>query len=257
MKAVILAGGFGTRISEESYLKPKPMVGIGEMPILWHIMKIYSQYGINDFIVCLGYKGYVIKEFFANYFLYSSDVTFDFSNNNMEVHRNTSENWKVTLVETGLNTMTGGRIKRIEKYIGKQAFCLTYGDGIADINISELIDYHKNSGKIVTMTAVNADQRFGVLNVTQNNEILEFREKAKKDNSLINGGFMVAEPEVFQYLENDETIFEQKPLETLASERQLNAYIHTGFWKCMDTKRDKDQLEAMWNSGNAPWKIWE
>lgn len=257
MKVVILAGGFGTRITEESHLKPKPMIGIGERPILWHIMKEYSHYGFNEFIICLGYKGYVIKEFFSDYFLYTSDVTFDLAKNEMTVHDNFSEPWKVTLVDTGLNTMTGGRIKRIQKYIGNEPFMLTYGDGVSSVNINKLLEFHKKQGKIATLTAINAGQRFGVLDINDNNEIKSFREKNDEDGSMINGGYMVLEPEVFSYIEDDKTVFEKEPLERLAKNGQLSAYKHDGFWKCMDTLRDKKQLEEMWEKGEAPWKVWE
>ena len=256
MKVVILAGGYGTRISEESYLKPKPMIGLGEKPILWHIMKIYSAYGYNDFILCLGYKQHIIKEFFSNYFLYNSDVTLDLVKNEMQVHGNYSEDWKVTLVDTGLETMTGGRIKRVQKYIGDEPFMVTYGDGVADINISKLVEFHKSHGKIGTITTVNAGQRFGVVKVEDDGSISSFREKQEKDGSLINGGFMVMNPEIFKYIEGDTTIFEQEPLETISRLGQLKAYRHEGFWHCMDTQRDKKELETMWLSGEAPWKIW-
>ena len=257
MKVVILAGGFGTRITEESHLKPKPMIGIGERPILWHIMKEYSHYGFNEFIICLGYKGYVIKEFFSDYFLHTSDVTFDLAKNEMTVHDNFSEPWKVTLVDTGLNTMTGGRIKRIQKYIGNEPFMLTYGDGVSSVNINKLLEFHKKQGKIATLTAINAGQRFGVLDINDNNEIKSFREKNDEEGSMINGGYMVLEPEVFRYIEDDKTVFEKEPLEKLAKNGQLSAYKHDGFWKCMDTLRDKNQLEEMWEKGEAPWKVWE
>lgn len=257
MKTVILAGGFGTRISEESHLKPKPMIGIGDKPILWHIMKEYSQRGFQDFIICLGYKGYVIKEFFADYYLHTSDVTFDLCNNEMTVHNNHSEPWKVTLVETGLKTMTGGRIKRIKDYIGNEPFMLTYGDGVSNIDMNDLIRFHKSHGKIATITSVNVGQRFGVLDISENNQIMSFREKDQMDGSYINAGYMVLNPEVFDYIEGDETSFEKEPLEKLAKEGQLMAYKYHGFWKCMDTQRDKMQLEALWESGNAPWKVWD
>ena len=257
MKVVILAGGFGTRITEESHLKPKPMIGIGERPILWHIMKEYSHYGFNEFIICLGYKGYVIKEFFADYFLHTSDVTFDLEKNQMTVHDNFSEPWKVTLVDTGLNTMTGGRIKRIQKYVGNEPFMLTYGDGVSDVNIKELIEFHKKQGKLATLTATNIGQKFGVLDINNNNEILSFREKSDDDGSVINGGYMVLEPKVFEYIKGDDTVFEKEPLEMLAKEKQLSAFRHDGFWKCMDTLRDKNQLEEMWEKGQAPWKVWK
>lgn len=257
MKVVLLAGGFGTRISEESHLKPKPMIEIGDMPILWHIMKIYSHYGYNDFVICCGYKAYMIKEYFADYYLHRSDVTFDFSDNNkMIVHNNFSEPWKVTLVDTGLNTMTGGRIKRIQKYINNEPFMLTYGDGVSDVNISELVKFHEYNGKIGTMTAINVAQRFGVLDINSDNKINAFREKSDDDGNMINGGFMVLNPEIFEYIEGDDTIFEKAPLETLVKMNELMAYKHEGFWKCMDTQRDKQQLEALWESGDAPWKKW-
>lgn len=258
MKVVLLAGGFGTRISEESHLRPKPMIEIAGKPILWHIMKIYSNYGYNEFIICCGYKAHMIKEYFANYYLHSSDVTFDFTdNNNMILHSNFAEPWKVTLVDTGLNTMTGGRIKRIQKYVGNEPFMLTYGDGVSNVNIEELVKFHKSHGKIATMTAVNVGQRFGVLDIDEKeNTIRSFREKKHNDGSVINGGFMVLNPEVFNFIKGDETVFEQEPLENIAKMGELKAFKHDGFWKCMDTQRDKCQLEEMWASGNAPWKIW-
>lgn len=256
MKAIILAGGFGTRISEESYLKPKPMIMVGDKPILWHIMKIYSTYGINEFIICLGYKGNIIKEWFANYFLYTSDVTFDLHNNEMIVHRNMSEDWKVTLVDTGLNTMTGGRLKKVADYIGNETFCMTYGDGVADVNVKKLVEFHKSHHKFATLTAVNVEQRFGIIEMDKDNFIHDFREKSDGDSSLINGGFMVLEPEVFKYIKDDFTMFEKEPMQRIAQGNQLVAYIHNGFWQCMDTKRDKEYLEQLWESGKAPWKIW-
>lgn len=257
MKVVILAGGFGTRISEESHLKPKPMIEIGEKPILWHIMKHYSQYGYNEFIICLGYKQYVVKEFFADYFLHTSDVTFDLANNSMEVHNNYSEPWKVTLIDTGLHTMTGGRVKRIRDYVGNEPFMLTYGDGVSNIDLKALEEFHRAHGKTATISAVNIGQRFGVLDLDSNAQIHSFREKNDDDGSLINGGFMVMNPEVFDYIEGDSTVFEKEPLENLAKNGQLMAYRHNGFWKCMDTQRDKMQLEEMWASGKAPWKTWK
>lgn len=257
MKVVLLAGGFGTRISEESHLKPKPMIEIGEMPILWHIMKTYSFYGFNEFVICCGYKAYMIKQYFADYYLHSSDITFDFTDENrMEVHNNFAEPWKVTLVDTGLNTMTGGRVKRIQKYIGEETFMLTYGDGVCDININKLVEFHKSHGKIATMTAINVGQRFGVLDIDKDNAIQAFREKQKDDGSVINGGFMVLEPKIFNYIEGDRTIFEKEPLETIARQGELKAYKYDGFWQCMDTQRDKHQLEELWASGQAPWKKW-
>lgn len=257
MKVVILAGGFGTRISEESHLRPKPMIEIGGMPILWHIMKIYSSYGYNDFVICCGYKAHMIKEYFADYYLHRSDVTFDFSDNNkMIVHNNFAEPWKVTLVDTGLNTMTGGRIKRVQKYINNEPFMLTYGDGVSNVDINKLVKYHKSHGKIATMTAINVGQRFGVLDINEDNGINAFREKSDDDGSMINGGFMVLNPDIFEYIEGDDTVFEKQPLETVANMGQLMAFKHEGFWKCMDTQRDKHQLEELWESGNAPWKRW-
>lgn len=258
MKVVILAGGFGTRISEESHLKPKPMIEIGEKPILWHIMKLYSYYGYNEFIICLGYKGYAIKEFFADYYLHTSDVTFDFTDNNkMIIHNNVAEPWKVTLVDTGADTMTGGRVKRIQKYVGNESFMLTYGDGVADVDITKLEKYHKENKRYLTMTAIQPGGRFGVLEIDEkNSRINTFVEKAKEDGGWINGGFMVVEPEVFEYIEGDRTIFEKDPLENLAKEGQLTAFKHYGFWQCMDTQRDKLLLENLWKEGNAPWKKW-
>lgn len=256
MKVVILAGGFGTRISEESHLKPKPMVEIGERPILWHIMKYYSEFGYHDFIICLGYKQYIVKEFFADYFLHTSDVTFDLANNRMEVHNNYAEPWRVTLVDTGLNTMTGGRIKRVREYIGDEPFMLTYGDGVSNVDLNALWDFHQKHGKTATITGVNIGQRFGVLEV-EDGAIHAFREKDDDDGKMVNGGFMVMEPGVFDYLEGDDTIFEKAPLERLARNRELMAYSHDGFWKCMDTQRDRMQLEELWESGRAPWKIWK
>jgi len=256
MKVVILAGGMGTRISEESDLKPKPMIEIGGKPILWHIMKLYSYYGFNEFIICLGYKGYVIKEYFSNFFLHQSDITIDLATSKTEVHSNYSEPWKVTLVDTGLDTMTGGRIKRIQKYINNEPFMLTYGDGVADVNIKELLKFHKKQKKQITMSAIQPEGRFGLLDITENNLIHRFIEKPKGDGGWINGGFMVCEPEVFAYLEGDGTVFEREPLEKLASNSQICAYKHSGFWKCMDTLRDKTQLNETWDTGKAPWKIW-
>ena len=257
MKTVILAGGFGTRISEESHLIPKPMVEIGGMPILWHIMKIYSSYGYNDFVICCGYKQHVIKEYFADYFLYRSDITFDFTDNGkMIVHSNENEPWKVTLVDTGLNTMTGGRVKRIQPYIGDEPFMLTYGDGVADVDINKLVEFHKEHGHIATMTAVSVGQRFGCLGIEDDLTISSFREKSDMDGSRINAGFMVLEPKIFDFIEGDSTVFEKAPLETVASMGELDAYIHNGFWKPMDTLREKMQLEEMWANGTAPWKVW-
>lgn len=258
MKVVILAGGYGTRISEESHLKPKPMIEIGDRPILWHIMKIYSHYGYNDFIICLGYKGYMIKEFFADYYMHTSDITFDFTERNkMIIHNNVAEPWKVTLVDTGLNTMTGGRIRRIEKYVHEEPFLFTYGDGVSDININELVEYHKTKNVTATMTAIQPGGRFGVLNINEDTNSIEcFTEKAKEDGGWINGGFMVLEPEIFKYLIDDETVFERQPLEALAMEGRIAAFKHYDFWQCMDTQRDKYALEKLWESGSAPWKVW-
>lgn len=257
MKVVILAGGYGTRISEESHLKPKPMVEIGDKPILWHIMKEYSHYGFNDFIICCGYKQHVIKEWFADYYLYNSDVTFDFANDNqMTVHQNVAEPWKVTLVDTGTDTMTGGRVKRVQKYIGDEPFMLTYGDAVCNIDINQLLDFHKNHGKIATITAVTVGQRFGVLTIDETGTITDFREKEAMDGSRVNAGYMVMEPEIFDYIEGDSTVFEKGPLETVAEMGELKAYKFNGFWQCMDTKREKDKLDDMWNGGNAPWKVW-
>lgn len=257
MKVVLLAGGFGTRISEESHLKPKPMIEIGDKPILWHIMKMYSHYGYNDFVVCCGYKAHMVKEWFADYYLHTSDITFDFTaDNKMTVHNNFAEPWKVTLVDTGLNTMTGGRVKRIQKYIGDEPFMLTYGDGVSDIDISKLVEFHKSHGKMATMTAVNVGQRFGVLDIDEDNNINAFREKNDLDGSMINAGFMVLQPEVFDFIDGDSTVFEKEPLERLAEMSQLSAYKHSGFWQCMDTQRDKMQLEDLWESEKAPWKKW-
>lgn len=256
MKVVLLAGGFGTRISEESYLKPKPMIEIAEKPILWHIMKSYSCYGFNEFIVCCGYKQHVIKEWFADYYLHNSDVTFDFTKeNHMEVHSNMAEPWKVTLVDTGLHTMTGGRIKRIQKYIGNEPFLLTYGDGVSDVNIKELVKFHEEEGKMVTLTAVKPEGRFGVLDLN-GNKIESFREKSQNDMGWINAGFMVVEPEIFNLIDGDSTVFEREPLERVADMGELNAYKHRGYWQCMDTLRDKQKLEELWEKNKAPWKIW-
>lgn len=257
MKVVLLAGGLGTRISEETVLKPKPMVEIGGRPILWHIMKIYSHYGFNDFIICLGYKGYVIKEYFANYFLHMADVTFDMAKNEMIVHEKKAEPWKVTLVDTGLNTMTGGRVKRIQDYVGSEPFMLTYGDGVADVDISALVEEHNKSKKIATMTAVQPSGRFGALDITSGNTVTSFKEKPKGDGSWINGGFFVLEPEVFNYINGDDTIFERQPLEDLAKDGELGAFKHDGFWQPMDTLREKNDLEKAWADKTAKWKLWE
>jgi len=255
MKAVILAGGYGTRLSEETQVKPKPMVEIGGYPILWHIMKLYSFYGIYEFVICLGYKGYLIKEYFANYFLHHSDVTYDMGENNMVIHNHTCEPWKVTLVDTGLSTMTGGRIKRVKDYIGQGTFCLTYGDGVSNVNIKGLIDFHRNERKIATVSAVQPPGRFGAIDIEENN-ITGFREKPQGDGGWINGGFFVLEPEVIDLIQDDNTIWETGPMEELARKRWLVAYKHTGFWQPMDTLRDKMRLEELWNNGLAPWKVW-
>jgi glucose-1-phosphate cytidylyltransferase len=255
MKAVILAGGFGTRISEETYLKPKPMIEIAGKPLLWHIMKIYSAYDINDFIICCGYKGYMIKEYFANYFLHMSDVTFDMKHNKMEVHRKFAEPWKVTLVDTGLDTMTGGRLKKIKNYLNDDAFCFTYGDGLSDINISDLLSSHRVKKKLATITAVQPPGRWGTLNL-ENDTLVGFKEKPIGDDNWINGGFFVLEPAVLDYIESDVTSWEHEPLEKLAHDGQLSVYKHNGFWQAIDTLRDKNYLEELWNTNKAPWKVW-
>ena len=256
MKVVILAGGFGTRISEESHLKPKPMIEIGGKPILWHIMKEYSHYGFNDFIICLGYKGDAIKQFFANYYLYQSDVTIDLKTDEYTYHRNSSEPWRVTLAETGLNTMTGGRIKRVKEYIGDEPFLLTYGDGVSNVDIADTVRFHKEHGKLLTMTAVNVASRFGVIRPDRDGLVHSFREKSASDGSLVNAGYMVCDPKVLDYIDGDEMVFEREPLERLANEGQLIAYRHDGFWSCMDTMRDKEMLESLWKTGKAEWKVW-
>lgn len=257
MKVLILAGGLGSRLSEETVLKPKPMVEIGGKPILWHIMKIYSFYGFNEFVILLGYKGNVIKEYFANYYLHQSDVTFDMKDNEMQVLNNSSEPWKVTLIDTGLNTMTGGRIKRVQKYIGNETFMLTYGDGVSNVNIRNLVKFHHSHNKFITMTSVQPDGRFGALVLNENNEVVQFQEKVKGDGQWINGGFFVCEPEVLNYIYDDATVFERDPLERLAWEKQLVAFKHTDFWKPMDTLRDKMALEEMIAKRKAPWMLWE
>ncbi len=257
MKVVILAGGLGTRISEESHLKPKPMIEIGGRPILWHIMKYYSEFGFHDFVICLGYKQYVVKEFFADYFLHTSDVTFDLANNKMEVHNNYAEPWKVTLVDTGLHTMTGGRVKRIQPYIGDEPFMLTYGDGVCNVDLEALVKFHKSHGRIATITTVNIGQQKGVLDIGPDNVIRSFREKSDSDGAVINGGFMVMNPQVFNYLKDDQTVFEQEPMQRLASEGELMSFYHDGFWQCMDTQREMKKLEELWQSKQAPWKIWK
>jgi len=257
MKVLLLAGGFGTRLSEETDIRPKPMVEIGGKPILWHIMKTYSQYGFNEFVVLLGYKGYFIKEYFANYFLHQSDVTIDMASGGIEVHNNSSEPWKVTLLDTGLDSMTGGRVKRAQKFIGDEPFMLTYGDGVSDINIEELVKFHKYHGKAMTMTSAQPDARFGALNIDENNQVTSFQEKPKNEGGWINAGFFVCESKVFDYItEGDSTIFEQSPLQNLAKDGEIYTYKHEGFWKPMDTLRDKQQLQKMWEEKKAPWKVW-
>lgn len=257
MKVVILAGGLGTRITEESHLKPKPMIEIGERPILWHIMKYYSEFGFNDFVICLGYKQYIVKEFFADYFLHTSDITIDLANNKMEVHNNYAEPWKVTLVDTGLNTMTGGRIKRVRDYIGDEDFMLTYGDGLSNVDLKALLDFHKKHKRIGTMTTVNIGQAKGVISLSEDGSIKSFREKSDNDGAIINGGFMVMSPKIFDFIDGDETIFEQEPLQALVDRGELMSFYHDGFWQCMDTQREKNKLEELWNSKKAPWKIWK
>jgi glucose-1-phosphate cytidylyltransferase len=256
LKAVILAGGFGTRISEETQLKPKPLIEIGGMPILWHIMKTYSHYGINDFVICCGYKGYMIKEYFANYFLHTSDITIDMKNNDLEVHQKHTEPWKVTMIDTGLNTMTGGRLKKIQKYVENETFCFTYGDGLSDINITNLLKFHKTNKTFATTTAVQPPGRYGALKL-KNNKVDKFTEKPLGDGSLVNGGYFVLEPEVFDYVKGNNTVWEKEPLENLATENQLSAFVHKGFWHALDTLRDKNNLEELWNSKNTPWKVWK
>lgn len=255
MKVILLAGGLGTRISEETSTKPKPMVEIGGKPILWHIMKMYSHHGVNEFIICAGYKGYVIKEYFANYFLHMSNITFDMTNNEMKVHENNSEPWKVTIVDTGDQTMTGGRIKRVKKYVGEETFCMTYGDGVSDVNITELIKFHNKAGKWASVTAVQPAGRFGALKM-DGTTITSFEEKPEGEGGWINGGFFVLEPEVFDLIDDDSTVFEREPMERLASKKQIKAFMHQGFWRPMDTLRDKNYLESQWKTGNAAWKIW-
>lgn len=256
MKVVILAGGFGTRLSEETELKPKPMVEIGGKPILWHIMKIYSHFGFNEFVVCLGYKGYVIKEYFANYYRHLSDVTIDLSTNAIQIHTSKAEPWKITLIDTGHDTMTGGRVKRIQPYTEGKPFMLTYGDGVGEVNIPELLSFHRQNKKYLTVTAVQPSGRFGALNLTPSNEVNSFMEKPKGDGSWINGGFFVCQPEVFKYIEGDSTIFEREPMENLARDNQMMAFKHAGFWRPMDTLRDKNELNDLWEKGQAKWKLW-
>lgn len=255
MKAVILAGGYGTRLAEETETRPKPMVEIGGKPILWHIMKIYSSHGINDFVICLGYKGYMIKEFFANYFLHTSDVTFDLTKNSMDVHQNSSEPWRITLVETGEKTLTGGRLKRVAPYLGDEDFCFTYGDGLADVNITELIKFHKKTGRLATVTATQMPGRFGTLTI-EDEGVTSFLEKPPGDGAWINGGFFVLSPKVLEYIAGDETTWEREPVERLAADGQMASYLHQGFWHPMDTLYQKKQLEALWSKDEAPWKIW-
>ena len=257
MKVVILAGGYGTRISEESQFKPKPMIEIGSMPVLWHIMKLYSSYDFNEFVICAGYKQHVIKEWFADYFLHTSDITFDFTQDDkIIVHNKRAEKWKVTVVDTGLDTMTGGRLKRVKSFIGDEPFFMTYGDGVANVNIKELLEFHKTHGKKATLTAVKPDSRFGVLDITDNNQINAFREKSQVDSGYINAGFMVLEPDVLDYIKDDSVMFEREPLEALAENNQLMCFKHNGFWQCMDTLRDKVKLETLWVENKAPWKVW-
>ncbi|MCH9740758.1 MAG: glucose-1-phosphate cytidylyltransferase [Epsilonproteobacteria bacterium] len=257
MKVLLLAGGLGTRLSEETDIRPKPMVEIGGKPILWHIMKTYSHYGFNEFVVLLGYKGYYIKEYFANYFLHRSDVTIDMKDGSMEIHNNHSEPWKITLLDTGIESMTGGRVKRAQEFIGDDPFMLTYGDGVSDINIEELVKFHQFHGKAMTMTSAQPDGRFGALNIEENNQVSSFQEKPKGDGGWINAGFFVCEPKVFDYItEGDGTIFEQSPLQNLAKDGEIFTYKHNGFWKPMDTLRDKQQLQKMWENKKAPWKVW-
>jgi glucose-1-phosphate cytidylyltransferase len=255
MKAVILAGGLGTRISEESHLKPKPMIEIGGKPILWHVLKIYSAHGINDFIICCGYRGYLIKEYFANYFLHMSDVTFDMSNNKMEVHQKNVEPWKVTLVDTGLDTMTGGRLKLVKKYLQNESFCMTYGDGLSNVDIADMIKVHNEQGVKATLTAIQPSARFGALNI-QENKVNHFIEKPKGDGNWINGGFFVLEPSIFELIDGGQTVWEQEPLENLARQGELAVYKHNDFWYAMDTLRDKQHLEKLWDTDKAPWKVW-
>lgn len=255
MKAVILAGGLGSRISEETELKPKPMIEVGGKPMLWHILKIYSAYGINEFIICLGYKGYVIKEYFANYFLHTSDVTFDMASNNMEVHYNKSEPWRITLIDTGEQTMTGGRLKKVKNYLDDDDFCFTYGDGVGDVDIGKLVEFHKSQGVLATLTATQPPGRFGALNLDKN-KVKSFQEKPQGDGGWVNGGYFVLSPKVIDYIDGDDTVWERAPMERLAAEGQVSAYLHHGFWQPMDTLRDKLNLEKHWSTGHAPWKVW-
>lgn len=261
MKVVILAGGYGTRISEESHLKPKPMIEIGDKPIIWHIMKLYFFYGYNDFIICAGYRQYLLKEYFANYFLHKSDITYDFTDGkqNMIIHNNETEHWRVTVVDTGLDTMTGGRVKAVARHLAGQPFMVTYGDGISDVNIKKLVEFHKSHGQAMTITGVQPEGRFGVLDFVEGGEVnvKAFREKSKTDNGWINGGFMVCNPEVLEYIEDSASVLEREPMERLAEKDQLMCYKHYGFWQCMDTMRDKEKLEGLWMKDKAPWKVWE
>lgn len=259
MKVVILAGGFGTRISEESQFKPKPMIEIGGKPILWHIMKEYAYYGFNEFVICAGYKQQVIKDWFADYFLHNSDVTFDFTQSKREtiIHEQHCEPWKVTIVDTGLNTMTGGRIKRVQKYVGDETFMMTYGDGVCDVDLCKLLEFHQSHGKLATLTSVLQEQQKGILDIDENNSVKAFREKSTVDGVPINAGYMVLEPEIFEYIEGDQTVFERQPLEQVAAKGELMSYTHRGFWQCMDTKREMDLLEKLLKKGTAPWKKWE
>lgn len=257
MKIVILAGGFGSRISEESHLKPKPMIEIGGMPILWHIMKEYAYFGFNDFVICAGYMQHIIKEWFADYYLHTSDITFDFTDGNKTiVHNNVAEPWKVTIVDTGLNTMTGGRVKRIQKYIGDEDFMLTYGDAVSNVDVKSLLKFHRSTGKLATLTAVQPGGRFGILDIDANNAIKKFAEKTKESGGWINAGFMVLSPKIFNLIDGDDTVLERYPLEKLSAMQELSAYKHDGFWQCMDTLKEKNMLEELWNTGKAPWKVW-
>lgn len=257
MKVVILAGGLGTRISEETIIRPKPMIEIGGRPILWHILKMYSRYGFNEFVICLGFKGYMIKEYFSNYFMHMSDVTFDVMNNTMLIHERHAEPWKVTLIDTGVETMTGGRLKRISRHLNNETFMMTYGDGVADIDIAKLVEYHKSHGKLATVTAIKPTGRFGALNIAESGRVVSFQEKPEGDGSWVNGGFFVLDPSVIDLISGDNVVFEREPLERLATGQQLMSYKHGGFWYAMDTLRDKNYLEELWSSGKAPWKLWE
>ena len=256
MKVVILAGGYGTRITEESYLRPKPMIEIGDYPILWHIMKIYAHFGYTEFIICLGYKSYIIKEYFAEYYLRTSDVTFDLAKNTMKTHNNQTEPWMVTLVDTGLDTMTGGRLLRVRQHIGNEPFLLTYGDGVADVDINKIAEFHKSHGKLMTITSTPVLPRFGLMDITSEGLIAEFKEKSEKDATMVNAGFMVLNPEIFDYIDGDSTFLEREPMSNIARDGQLMAFEHRGFWQCMDTARDKEKLDKLWQSGNPPWKVW-